>query len=320
MPDMQKSMMMELFNMELKAMNEMEESDEMLDDSLKDKSIYTQYLQDLYRFFKLHPMKKEFEDVFAIDFDFMHSNMFNVLIRDRSILRNIAEFYFEKDHYQKAIRIFEQLCVSQENSEIYEKTGFSYQKLGNYGKALENYHKAELFDREKPWLIKKIAFCSRKSGDTGKALEYYRTAERLEPDNLLIQSNLGHTMMDQEDFEGALKYYFKVEYHQPDNHKVQRPIAWCSFMLGKFDQAEKYFGKVIEKEGNRNDYLNLAHVLWCRGNRKEAIENYRLGIEKSGRDFKWFDSAMEEDSRHLMKHGIKEFDIPLMIDYMRMAF
>jgi tetratricopeptide (TPR) repeat protein len=317
MPDMQKSMMMELFNMELKAMNELTESDELLDDSLRDKLIYTQYLQDLYRFFKLHPWKNEIDDVFGIEFDFEYSNLFNILIRDRNILRNIGEFYFEKEHYKKAIRIFEQLCVSDENAELYEKTGFACQKLGDYEKALEHYHKAELFDREKPWLIKKIAFCSRKAGDTGKAIEYYRAAEKLEPKNLLIQSYMGHTMMDRGDFEEALRYYFKVEYHQPDNHKVQRPIAWCCFVLGKFEQAEKYFRKVIEKEGNRNDFVNLGHVLWCRGERKEAIESYVRGLEKSGRDFDWFASVMEEDSEHLLRHGIKEMDIPLMVDYMR---
>ena len=320
MPDMQKSMMMELFNMELKAMNELAENDEMLDDTLRDKAIYTQYLQDLYRFFKLHPWKNEIDDVFGIDFDFEHSNMFNVLIRDKNILRNIGEFYFEKDYYEKAIRVFEQLCNTEENGELHEKTGFSYQKLGNFEKALEHYHKAELFEREKPWLIKKIAFCSRKTSDTDTALKYYQRAEKLEPENLVIQSNLGHTLMDREDFEGALNYYFKVEYHQPENHKVHRPIAWCSFVLGKFDQAEKYFWKVIEKEGNRNDFMNIGHVLWCKGNRKEAIPNYRKSLEKSGRDFDWFSSVMKEDSVYLLRNGIKELDIHLVIDYMRMGF
>jgi tetratricopeptide (TPR) repeat protein len=313
-------MMMELFNMELKAMNELTDSDELLDDTLRDKAIYTQYLQDLYRFFKLHPWKNEIDDVFAIDFDFEHSNMFNVLIRDMSILRNIGEFHFEKDHCEKAIRIFEQLCCTEESPELHEKTGFCYQKLGKYEQALEHYHKAELYNRDKAWVIKKIAFCARKTGDTEKAMEYYQAAEKLEPDNLLIQSYLGHTLMDTGDYEGALKYYFKVEYHQPDNHKVQRPIAWCSFVLGKFDQAEKYFRKVIEKEGNRNDYMNLGHVLWCTGNRKEAIENYRMSIEKGERDFEWFSAVMEEDSRYLLKHGIKELDISLMVDYMRIGF
>jgi tetratricopeptide (TPR) repeat protein len=306
--------------MELKAMNELADSDELIDESVKHKAIYTQYLQDLYRFFKLHPLKNEFEDVFEIEFDFENSNLFNALIRDSKILRNIGEFYFEKNQFEHAIRIFEQLCCSEENAELFEKTAFSYQKIGDFKKALEFYHKAELFDRSKSWVIKKIAYCSRKTGDFNKALEYYKAAERLEPDNLFIQTFLGHTMMDKEAFEEALKYYFKVEYKAPKNHKIHRPIAWCSFLLGKFDQAEKYLLKVMEKEGNKNDFMNLGHVLWCQGNRKGAIENYRISLEKGSRDIEWFREVMEEDGIHLVRHGIKELDIPLMVDYIRMGF
>jgi tetratricopeptide (TPR) repeat protein len=320
MPAMQKSMMMELFNMELKAMNEMADSDELIDDSIKDKAIYTQYLQDLYRFLKLHPLKNEFDDVFELEFDFEHSDLFNILIRDNSILRNIGEFYFAKNQFDPAIKIFEQLCCSEENAELFEKTAFSYQKLGEFDKALEYYHKAELFDRTKSWVIMKIAYCSRKTGDLDKALEYYHLAEKLQPDNLLVQTFLGHTMMDKEEYEKALNYYFKVEYKAPENHKIHRPIAWCSFLLGKFDQAEKYFLKVIEKEGNKNDYMNLGHVRWCLGDRKGAIENYHLSLEKGSKDIEWFSSVMEEDGIYLVRHGIKELDIHLMIDYIRMGF
>jgi hypothetical protein len=81
MPLQQKTMMMELFNMELKAMNEMDASDELVDDTRKDKGIFNQYLQDLYRFFKLYPSKQEFDDIFETEFDFEDSNLFTVLIR-----------------------------------------------------------------------------------------------------------------------------------------------------------------------------------------------------------------------------------------------
>jgi tetratricopeptide (TPR) repeat protein len=305
--------------MELKAMNEMQDSDELVDDSIKDKAIYTQYLQDLYRFFKLYPFKHEFDDIFATEFDFEDSNLFNVLIKDQGILRNIGEFYFERNYFERAIEVFIQLCNSEESAELYEKTAYSYQKLGEFDKALEYYHKAELYNVDKPWVIKKIAYCARKIGDYDKALDYYKRAEKLEPENLFIQSFLGHTMMDLEDYKGALKYYFKVEYSAPDNHKIQRPIAWCSFLLGKFDQAEKYLSKVIEKEGNRNDFMNLGHVLWCKGNRNDAIYNYRRSLEKAEFDYDWFAKVISEDSRYLVKYGVKSFDIPLMVDYLRLG-
>jgi tetratricopeptide (TPR) repeat protein len=304
-----------LFNMELKAMNEMAQSDELVDAKIHTKTIITQYLQDLYRFFKLHPIKYEFEDIFTWDYDLINSYFFNHLIEDEKIIRNIGEFYFEKDYYTQAIKIFENLPEKALAYEVYEKTAYSYQQLGNYTKALENYLKAELYDKNRAWIVKKIAYCYRKLRDYKKSVEYYLEALQLEPENLYILTYLGHTYMDMEDFETALQYYFKVEYLAPDNHKIQRPIAWCSFVLGKFDVAQKYFNKLIGKEANQNDFLNLGHVLFCLGDKKEAIEHYKLSLRKAEMNEAWFRNEFGNDSQYLIKHGINSLDISLMQDY-----
>jgi tetratricopeptide (TPR) repeat protein len=318
MPAIQRTMMMEMFNMEIKAMNELSSNDEMLDKFLKDRTIYTQYIQDFYRFFKLHPLKNEFEDIFDIPAGIERSYLINLLISDTRILRNIGEFYFEKGYYQEAINIFLHLPCDENNFEVFEKIAYCYQKLGNFGKAIENYHKAELFDKNKIWIYKKLAFCNRKLGDFKSALKYYKQIEKEDPENLYIQLYIGHTYMDMEDFETALKYYFKVEYKDPSNHKIYRPIAWSSFIIGKFDTARKYFEKAIRKEATKNDFVNMGHVEWCTGNKKLAIENYKKSLIRSGADYDWLTTVFEQDRKYLMKYGIKEFDIPLMLDYLKL--
>jgi len=319
MPAIQRTMMMEMFNMEIKAMNELSSSDEMLDKFLRDRTIYTQYLQDLYRFFKLHPLKNEFEDIFDIRSGIEKSYLICLLITDTKILRNIGEFYFEKGYYQETINLFSNLPYDENNFEVFEKIAYSYQKLGNWSKALENYHKAELFDKNKKWIYKKIAFCSRKIGDYKSALKYYKEIEQEDPDNLYIQLYIGHTYMDMEDFETALKYYFKVEYQDASNKKIYRPIAWCSFVTGKFDVARKYFEKALRNKPNKNDFVNMGHVDWCTGDKKMAIENYKKSLIVSGADFYWLATTFEQDKKYLLKYGIKEFDIPLMIDYLKLV-
>ena len=319
LPSIQKSMMTELFNMELQAMNELREQDELIDNTARNKTVFTQYFQDLYRFYKLHPLKNEFEDIFNLKYHIYKSDFFKMLIVDQSILRNIAEFFFEKSYYNEAIEIFELLSGAVENYELFEKTAFCYQQTGEFQKAIDYYHKAELISKNKLWLFNKLAFCYRKLDLFEKSVEYYKKAEKLDADNLQIQAYLGHVYLDMDNFESALKYYFKVEYLSPDNHKIQRPIAWCSFMLGKLDIARKYFEKVILKEDNKNDYMNLGHVQWCLGNKQKAIEYYTLSIKKSNLDFIWFTKVLEEDSKYLIKLGIHAFDIPLMIDYLKIC-
>jgi|WetSurMetagenome_2_1015567.scaffolds.fasta_scaffold20507_3 tetratricopeptide (TPR) repeat protein len=319
MPEFQKSAVMELFNMELKAMNEMADDDELINTDSQTKVIITQYFHDLYRFYKLHPLKTEFDDLFQLPVAIYETGFFRNWIDDITVLRNIGEFFFEKNYFRDALGIFRQIVEASNNYELYEKIGYCFQQVGDYDKALEYYHKAELLDKNKLWLINRIAWCYKKKGEFELAVGYYLEAEKLEPDNLLVQAYLGHVYMEMEDYEKALKYYFKVEYLQPENYKVYRPISWCSFMLGKFDNAAKYLEKPLVHGISKNDYMNLGHIYWCKNERPKAIENYRLSLKSSAMDVNWFSSVFHDDSKFLGLHGIKPIDIPLMIDYIRLS-
>ena len=320
LPNMQKSMMTELFNMELKAMNELREEDELLNATATNKAIITQYFQDLYRFYKLHPWKNEFDDIFELNFDLYNADFYHILIEDNHILRNIGEYFFEKNNFKEALNIF--LCCNIEkdsNHELYEKIAYCYQQTGDFQHALDFYHKAEYLEKNKMWLYNKIALCYRRLKNYSKAVEYYLESEKINPDDLNIQGLLGQTYMELEEYETALQYYFKVEYNNPDDQKIQRPIAWCYFMLGKLDNSVKYLKKTIKNGGNKNDYLNLGHVEWSLGNKKRAIENYSLSLKKSGHDYDWFTRVFEEDKKYLLKNSIHALDITLMIDYLKIS-
>jgi tetratricopeptide (TPR) repeat protein len=318
MPAFQKSTVMELFNMELKAMNEMAQEDDIIHSDARSKVIITQYFHDLYRFYKLHPLKQEFEDIFNMPANIHEIAFFSIWVEDVPILRRIGEFLFEKSHYSEASEIFLQIVERHKDYELFEKIGYCYQQEGDFDRALEFYHKAEILDRNKLWLLTRIAWCYRKTGKNEKALDYYHQAEKLAPENLQVQAWLGHTLMDMENFEEGLKYYFKVEYLQPENQKVQRPISWCSFMLGNMENAKKYLEKSLGRESTKNDFLNLGHIYWCMHDRAGAIDNYRKALQRSGMNFEWFAKALVEDGKYLVSKGIPEFDIPLMADYIGM--
>jgi tetratricopeptide (TPR) repeat protein len=319
LPAFQKSTVMELFNMELKAMNELAQDDELINSEAADRVIITQYLQDLYRFYKLHPLKHEFEDVFNLPIHIHEAEFFRVWVEDTQMLRNIGEFFFEKNEYRDAGTIFLQIVGKHKSFELLEKIGYCYQKENRFKEALDYYHKAELLDGKRIWLMTRIAWCCRKTGQYSEAAEYYREAEKVEPENLQVQAWLGQTMMEMEDYDEALKYYFKVEYLQPQNHKVHRPISWCCFMLGKLDKARKYLEKSLAHEVTKNDYLNMGHICWCLNDKPAAIENYRNSLRTANMDLEWFAKTLVDDSPQLVSLGIRAFDIPLMIDYIMMS-
>lgn len=315
-PESHKSMMMEMFNEEMKGLEEVAKDDNLLNKFTITKSIFTQYLQDLYRFYKLHPYKHEFSDIFDWNFDIQDFSFFDKLVTNKQVKRNIAEFFLENQHFDQAVELFRIIEKSEEtNIELFEKIGYCYQRSGDYKNALKYYKRAELIDSGKVWIIKKIALCYRYLNEHENALTYYKEAEKSESDNLYIQAYIGHTLMRLKQYEEALKYYFKVEYLAPSNDKIQRPIAWISFILGKFDSAINYYSKIIEKDINEFVLIQLGHVYWCINNLPKAIEYYKKAFEYLKGDLNKFNSAFNEDSNYLIKHGIKELDIKLMKDY-----
>ncbi len=316
MPAAQRNMIIELFKQENKQVEEIKNEDKLLNKDSEDKQIFTRYIQDLYRFFKLHPLKNDIEDIFDTDLDIHNTKLFKILIDDENVTEKIAEMYFKKEFYTDAAEIFETLSFEgNKEAKRYEKIGFCYQKEKNYEKALENYKKVEIIKDPSLWLIKKIAFCYRKQQDFEKALKYYLQAEPEDEENLHIQANIGHCYLALEDYENALKKYFKVEYYDPDNKSVMRPLAWCSFVTGKFDTSELYYKKLAEAKPTAYDYINFGHLLFVKNEKFRAAEMYEKAIKLSG--IKTLEEAISEDKKVLEKYNITENDINLLIDYVK---
>lgn len=316
MPEVQRKMIVELFKQEQKQTEEIVNEDKLLNKNSDDKQIFTRYIQDLYRFFKLHPWKNDITDIFSTDLDIHNTNLYRILIDDENVLIKIAEMYFKKEFFTDASEIYETLSFKGNNeAKRYEKIGFCYQKMKNFEKALENYKKAEIIKEPSLWLTKKLAFCYRKLNNFEKAKEYYLLAEKEDEENMHIQANIGHCLLELGDFENALKKYFKVEYYNPDNKSVMRPLAWCSFLVGKLDTANSYYQKLTDENPTAYDFINFGHLFFAKGEKLKAVEMYIKAVKLS--DIKIIEDAIREDVEVLMKYQNNKNDIDFLIDYVK---
>ena len=303
---------------EFDQMEEIEKDNSFIDQSRKAEIVSGLYIRDLYRFFKLYPLREGFEDIFTWRFDFHTKFAFAGLLReDFKIQRNIAEFYFAKNYFQEAADIYELLLADDDDAEMLQKLAFCYQKQGDYKKALGYYLKADLYDQNKIWNLKKIALCFRNLKKPSKALEYYQQAVILDPDNLGLHVSIGQCQMELNHYEEALKSYYKVEYLSPGNSKIWRPIGWCCFLLGKLDQAENYYNRLISESPDKYDLMNMGHVQWCLGNRKTALDLYKRSINGPSNSEKEFMEAFREDLPQLLNQGVNPDDVPIMMDQLR---
>lgn len=316
-PEEQKQMLSNAFLMELEGMQEMLGDEQMTSGDFTTRTVFIQYIQDLYRFFKISPFKNEFEDVFDGKLDLYSSKFFGEIIEDDSIIRNIAEYLFEKDHYEEARDIFSmQLEQYPNDRELLEKGGYCSQKLGDYTDALDYYQQIGLGGEQNLWTLKNMGISYRKLGDYKGALEAYEKAAIFQPDDQTTESLIGFCYMKLGEYDKALKQYFKIEYQNPGSTNILRPIAWCYFASGELDKADKYFAKVFEGKPGYYDYINYGHVLWALENKREAIEMYIQSLRDLNFEMSDFLKTMEEDRALLLKNGIDRKDIPLMLDYL----
>lgn len=316
LPSSQKTMMLKVFRMELEGLQQLNDDESVLDPYRNFRINVTQYLQDIYRFFKLSPYKKEFEDIFSGRLDIYNSEFFRMTGNAEEAEAGLADYFFSKNFYDDALGLYlKQVSSKPDFAPLYEKIGYCYQENNNYRDALLFYRRAELIDR-KPWTLKKIGLCLRRLGKTEEALEYYLQAGDMDPDNIHTVIMTAHCYLDLNDYEKALKYYFRIEYREPDNLKILRPIAYCYFALGRFDDSEKYYERLSAGKLSAHDLINKGHLALCRGNKREAVDLYRQSIAMDDISSDQFMSIFSSDKELLVSLGVNPDDLPILLDYL----
>jgi tetratricopeptide (TPR) repeat protein len=316
LPSSQKSIMLKVFKMELEGLQQLNDEESLIDPHKQFRTSVTQYLQDVYRFFKLSPYRKEFEDIFTGKLDIYNSEFFRLTCNAPDAEAGLADYFFSKDFYEDALSLYlRQVDSKPDDSQLYEKIAYCYQESSDYEEALRFYRRAELINR-KVWTLKKIGLCLRRLGKTEDALEYYLQAGEIEPENIHTTIMTAHCYLDLKEYEQALKHYFRVEYNDPGNLKILRPIAYCYFALGKFEESIKYYDRLSVDKLTPHDLINMGHLALCRGNKKEAIDFYRRSITGGELTREKFISIFQDDRNLLVSLGVNPDDLPIILDYL----
>lgn len=317
MPDAQKGLIGQMFSAEAEQYEELL-SEEVNDPSLRSKRVVIQYIQDLYRFFRLHPLRNEIGDIFSLPLEFHLTSVFNLLVDDTARLKAVASFYFDNDHYDEALRIYQLLEMKGESyAELFEKSGYCCQLKGNYQDAIVCYRKADLFDTNRIWLLGKIAQCHLKLTDTRAALETYLELDSLETDNLNTAAAIGTCYLNLNEPAKALDYFYRIEFADQGSARAMRPVAWCLLVLGRTDEAAPYYQQLLALEPNAYDYINAGHLAFCRGDKQQAAEYYISSIRKRDGDLRSFLKGFNADRNVLIRNGVDKDELPLMMDYIR---
>lgn len=227
----------------------------------------------------------------------------------------VAEYYFSKGHYDKAVELFVQLEKEvPANAALCQKIGYAHQQLQDYNAALEAYRKADIIQPDDAWTIRKMAVCNRLSNNLDKALECYLHLDYLIPDQKVVQFHIGSCYMALGKYKEALSVFFKLDALEQGDLRLYRSISWCAFISGNLSQAEYYLNKVLASETTSADYMNAGHIAWCQGKVPAALKFYKLSLMNYSDTKESFLQVFGEDKPYLLANGIDADEMVLMYD------
>lgn len=236
------------------------------------------YLQDLFRFYRLCPMNKKFQNIFASE----------------KALFITSELFAGSDFAQKTTKIAEILLDKHLNEQfvfLAKNCTTMSQKLlgmiGNYYMSIEEFDIAmDMFERlydEEPdskTAIKGLAKCHFHFCEYQNALEMYLKLEELSPESRVVQQNKYVCMSYVGREEEAVQGLAKLNYENPGNHAILSALGWAYLVCGKKDLALKRYAESVEVEGAtivENFHYGLACA--CVGDIKTAVEQLSMYFE-----------------------------------------
>lgn len=317
LPESQRQMMLGRFGEEAEQLKELQKEAQAINPKIDSEIIANQYIQDLYRFFKLNINRGSFYDIFKLRLNFYDKKAISPLISDKESMLLIANFCFDKNFFVEAEAIYTKLIALNKNdSDIWQRLGYCKQTQNDLEGALNCYLQAELLLPDNSWIIKRIAQIYKSQKNPQLALEYYQRAAQLNPKDVNIELNIGHCYLELGEYEKALNAYFKIDFMDTMQTKAWRPIAWTSFLLRKFDQAHKYYTQILTDKPSVHDYMNAGHVELCIGNKKSALEYYTKAIQQVD-NFDKFEQLFDEDKKELILAGVDSSFFPFLLDGLR---
>ncbi len=322
MPEAQRNMIKNSFKAESDQLREMSKDESLLQPDLTAKNISKQYVQDLFRFFRLHPQRNDFSDMFNASLLMHKTFLFDILSDSSDQKSSIAEYYFLKGHYKEALEVFEELKTSTDkpSAAIFQKIGFAYQKTSQLAKALEAYLMADVIQPDDLWTVKKIALCYKLSGNYEKALSFYQHCNYIQPDLLSINLNISKCLMQLNRHAEALKLLYRLDASNEYNLKIMRHLCWCNFVSGNLSKATYHSEEIMNHDPQIQDFVNAGHIKLCEKNISEAIKFYSHALKLLENKIDDFVKFFNEDKHFLLANGIEVYEINLITDALMYQF
>lgn len=256
--------------------------------------IRRKYLQDLFRFFRLHPNKTLFHTPLSphtphttpdmsllirqLTPHFEHSPLHFSQKNDHSLLQQrmtaVASFLYRHKHYHTLIYII--------NNNLVENT-FQTQLLyalamQHTGQIAESIPVLRLLVNQKSSFSPNIKALSALAKallaeeQYAEALTLYQQLHGYKPDSIPYALRLTLCLIKEEKKQEALNTILEQSFSHPDDIYVQRMVAYTQLYCDKLQQAQQAYEKLVQHPHTQpTDVLHLAYCHWLQNDRQQAV-------------------------------------------------
>ena len=277
------------------------------------------YLQNLYRFFRLYPMRAEFANPFgeAGKYLFLANNLFRQAQMQAS-LTEVAAFLMKHRKNEEALAVLGNCSQTPAD--------FDYQMLmGNLlmrmppvtdMSATEHFRNALNLRPGSEKALSGYARALFRYHSYEAALTAYEKLLKLKPEHTGYMLNAAICMTNMGRNDDALKLLYKLDYEQPGTAKVERVLAWVLTMSQRYEQAGKIYQRLLSEEKPEPvDMLNFGYSLWFQGDIVEAIVHFKqFLLSHDDKDYTMEQQFMVTEHQLIASHNITDTEINLMLD------
>lgn len=247
------------------------------------------YLQDLFRFFRLHPHRNEFDSAFSDKMGYKTLFIMAPIFDDTDLqahFKEVVSFLIKRKRRKDASN----LLASIFDERLYDLD--YYMLKGILGlKPKDAYKKAlELSPNNERVLLGLARECFNR-GEYEEALDANNQLLDINPDKKLYQLNKAVCLTNLFRFEEAEQILFRLNYEDANDLNVARILAWALTGNGKYEQAGRLYDQLMaEEKPADDDRINYAFFLWFSGRIDEAANTFRAYVmDSSSRGDRWSD-------------------------------
>ena len=290
--------------------------DAKADDAARFASEANLYVQDLYRFYTLHPQRSQFVNPFAALVTILDVTRIDHVIDTADGLLAVAETMFKRERYQLALRYFNRYfsIVQCNDGQTWQKAAYCAQREGRFDEAVALYSRADAIVPNNKWILSHIASCLVLGGKTDEALEHYRLLELLDPSDMTASLQVCKCLIRMDECGKALEKLRKIDFLNPDNPQVVRMLGWCLLDTGDKGGALEQYMRLASASDNltADDHANTGHALWVNGRGRDAFAHYSVAADIKGLD--WLVKTFAADAAILERGGVGRTERDIMID------